>query len=139
MSINFVPSFKEKKSMSPVKQKGLTLLSFIMTLAVAGAILYFIVILFPMYEQYYTVRSAAKSMVNDPQVARVGDDPDAVKTLFYKRLDINSIDSLNGNNVHITRAGGEWHINVSYEDRRHLCFNLDIVGVFNLDQDLTQK
>ena len=49
-------------------QRGMTLTSFLTVLIVVGFFLYIGMKLFPMYQEYYAVRSAMKSLANEPGV-----------------------------------------------------------------------
>ena len=49
-------------------QRGMTLTSFLVVLIVVGFFLYVGMKLFPMYQEYYAVRSAMKSLSNEPGV-----------------------------------------------------------------------
>ena len=48
------------------KQKGMTLLGFVIVLSVVGFAAYILMKLFPMYSEYYSVRSAMKGLASEP-------------------------------------------------------------------------
>ena len=117
------------------KQSGLSLVGFLVVLAVVGFAAYVGMKLFPMYQEYYSVRSAMKGLANEPGVADM--DPAKVQDLFFRRLYINYSENVKPQNVKFERMEGGWKMRVNYEVRRPLVGNLDIVGNFENSQDLT--
>lgn len=118
------------------KQSGMTLLSFVIVLAVVGFAAYITMRLFPMYQEFYAVKSSMKGLANE---AGVGDmDPGRIQELFFRRLDINYATNIKSSHVKIERMEGGWNMKVSYEVRRPLVGNLDVVGNFNAEQALTR-
>ena len=66
------------------KQSGLSLVGFLVVLAVVGFAAYVGMKLFPMYQEYYSVQSAMKGLANEPGVADM--DPAKVQDLLFRRL-----------------------------------------------------
>ncbi len=118
-------------------QQGMTLISFVVVLAVVGFAAYIAMKLFPMYQEYYAVRTAAKSLAGEPGVGDM--DPSKIQDLFRRRLYINYSENVKRENVKIDRIEGGWNMKVNYEVRRSLVGNLDVVGVFDVSQDLTRQ
>lgn len=118
-------------------QRGMTLTSFLVVLIVVGFFLYVGMKLFPMYQEYYAVRSAMKSLAKDPSVGTMA--PAQIQDLFFKRLYINYSDNVKPSNVKFNRRDNGWTLNVSYEVRRPLVGNLDVVGKFESSQDLVRS
>ena len=119
------------------KQGGLSLLGFLVVLAVVGFAAYVGMKLFPMYQEYYSVRSAMKGLANEPGVADM--DPAKIQDLFFRRLYINYSENVKPQNVKFERTEGGWKMRVNYEVRRPLVGNLDVVGKFDVSQDLTRQ
>ena len=119
------------------KQGGLSLLGFLVVLAVVGFAAYVGMKLFPMYQEYYSVRSAMKGLANEPGVADM--DPAKVQDLFFRRLYINYSENVKPQNVKFERTDGGWKMRVNYEVRRPLVGNLDVVGRFDSTQELTRR
>lgn len=116
------------------KQAGMTLTSFLMVLAVVGFGLYIGMKLFPMYQEFYSVKVAMKSMANES----TGEfNPSTATQAFFKRMDMNYSDSVKRDNIKFERTDGGWRMNVAYEVRKPLIGNLDIVGNFTNSQDFT--
>ncbi len=118
-------------------QRGMTLTSFLVVLIVVGFFLYVGMKLFPMYQEYYAVRSAMKSLAKEPSVGTMA--PAQIQELFFKRLYINYSDNVKPANVKFNRRDNGWTLNVNYEVRRPLVGNLDVVGKFESSQDLVRS
>ena len=118
-------------------QRGITLIGFLIALAVAGFFAYVGMKLFPMYQEYYSVKSALKSLSNEPGIANA--DPAKIQDFFFRRLYINYSDNVKPENVKISRGERGWKIEVSYEVRRPMIYNIDVVGKFHAAQDLTRS
>lgn len=119
------------------KQSGMTLTSFVVVLAVVGFGLYIGMKLFPMYQEYYSVRTAMKGLANEPGSATM--DPSKLQDLFFRRLYINYSENVKKEDVKFERVEGGWRMKVNYEVRRELVGNLDVVGKFGTEQDLTKR
>ena len=119
------------------KQSGLSLVGFLVVLAVVGFAAYVGMKLFPMYQEYYSVQSAMKGLANEPGVADM--DPAKVQDLFFRRLYINYSENVKPQNVKFERMEGGWKMRVNYEVRRPLVGNLDVVGKFDKTQELTRR
>ena len=118
-------------------QRGMTLTSFLAVLIVVGFFLYIGMKLFPMYQEYYAVRSAMKSLAKEPGVGSM--EPARIQDLFFKRLYINYSENVKPANVKFDRRDNGWTLKVNYEVRRPLVGNLDVVGKFDSSQDLTRS
>ena len=119
------------------KQSGLSLVGFLVVLAVVGFAAYVGMKLFPMYQEFYSVQSAMKGLANEPGVADM--DPAKVQDLFFRRLYINYSENVKPQNVKFERVEGGWKMRVNYEVRRPLVGNLDVVGRFDSTQELTRR
>jgi hypothetical protein len=120
----------------PRKQQGMTLMSFVVVASVVGFFLYIAAKLFPMYNEYYSVRSALKGIANESGVAQK--DPAQIEDMFFKRMYINyASGNIKPEHVAIERAGGGLIIKVNYESRTSLVGNLDAVGRFSAEQSLS--
>ena len=118
-------------------QRGMTLMSFVVVLAVVGFAAYLAMKLFPMYNEYYSVRSAMKGLKNEPGIANF--DPGKIKEQFFRKLDISYSSHVKPEHVKITRneKGGGWLMDVNYEIREPMVGNLDVVGKFHATENLT--
>ncbi len=118
-------------------QKGMTLLSFVVVLSLVGFAAYVAMRLFPMYQEYYAVKSSLKGLANEQGVADM--DPARIKELFFRRLNMNYSTNIKPADVKIERMEGGWNMTVVYEVRRPLVGNLDVVGNFDAEQAITRR
>lgn len=118
-------------------QSGITLLGFIIVLGVVGLFAYIGMKLFPMYSEYYSVKSALKGLANEPGIANT--NPARIKDLFFRRLYISYSENVKPENVKITRVDSGWKMDVNYEVRRPMIANLDVVGKFDTSQMLARQ
>ncbi|WP_045736684.1 DUF4845 domain-containing protein [Xanthomonas sp. MUS 060] len=119
------------------KQSGITLTSFAVVLAVVGFFIYIGMKLFPMYLEFYAVRSAMKGLAAEPGSAQM--DPAEAKRSLFRRLDISNADNVKPEDVTFERTDTGVKMHVGYEVRRPLIANLDVVGKFDATQDLTTR
>lgn len=118
-------------------QRGITLTSFLVVLIVVGFFLYVGMKLFPMYQENYAVRSAMKSLANEPGIGSM--QPANIQKLLFKRLYINYSENVKPANVKFDRKDNGWTMRVNYEVRRPLIGNIDVVGKFDSTQDLSRS
>jgi hypothetical protein len=117
-------------------QSGITLLGFVIVLAVVGLFAYVGMKLFPMYSEFYSVKSALKGLASEPGIGNT--DPARIQDLFFRRLYISYSENVKKENVKIKRVDDGWQMEVSYEVRKPLIANLDVVGKFDATQLLTR-
>jgi hypothetical protein len=116
-------------------QGGMTLIGFVIVLAVVGFGAYIAMKLVPMYSEFYAVKQALKGLKAEPGIAN--QDPAKVQDLFFRRLYISYAENVKPANVSIERANGGWLMSVDYEVRKPLIANLDVVGKFSASEELT--
>ncbi|MDH5834765.1 DUF4845 domain-containing protein [Luteimonas kalidii] len=117
------------------KQGGITLLGFIIVAGVAGFFVFIGIKLFPMYSEYYSVKSALKGLAAEPGVGNY--PPGRIQELFFRRLNISYSSHVKKEHVKIQRVGEAWQMDVTYEVREPLVANLDAVGRFHATQLLS--
>ena len=114
-------------------QKGMTLIGFIVVLAVVGVFAYVGMKVVPMYLEYFAVKQAldglAKEGVSEINSAKVRD-------LFFRRLDVSYAENVKQEHVKLQRRDAGWKMTVDYEIRRPLIANLDVVGKFHAEKNL---
>ncbi len=118
-------------------QGGMTLIGFIIVLALVGFFAYIAMKLVPMYSEYYAVKQALKGLQQEPGIANR--DPAKIQDLFFRRLYISYAENVKADNVKIERVDGGWNMSVNYEVRKPLIGNLDVVGKFATSERLTKR
>ena len=116
-------------------QGGMTLIGFILILAVAGLFIYVGMKVVPMYMEYFSVKKSLDGLALEPGINNAS--PDRIRSLFFRRLYVNYSDNVKPENVKIERMQGGWKMTVKYEVRRPLISNLDVVGNFEASKELT--
>lgn len=116
------------------RQRGITLIGFLIVLSVAGFFIYIGMKLLPVYSEYYSVVSAMKGVAEEPGIANR--DPGAIRELFRRRFEIGYVESVRPENIRILRDGTGPRLEVTYEVRRPLMFNLDFVAKFEKTVDM---
>lgn len=118
------------------RQRGLTLIGFVVILAVLGFFAYVGMKLFPVYTEYYSVVQAMKGVQSEPGVANMSQAK--IKDLLFRRFYISYVESVKPEHVRVLRDKG-YALNVKYEVRRPLIYNLDFVASFDKTVDLTRQ
>ena len=118
-------------------QSGMTLIGFVIVLAVVGLFAYIGMKLLPMYSEYYAVKQALKGLQDEPGIA--DRDPAKIQDLFFRRLYISYAENVKPENVDIKRIDNGWQMDVNYEVRKPIISNLDVVGKFSATENLTNR
>ncbi|HEY5804399.1 MAG TPA: DUF4845 domain-containing protein [Lysobacter sp.] len=118
-------------------QSGMTLIGFVIALAVAGVFIYMGMKLVPMYSEYYAVKEALRELSKESGIAQK--DPGSIKDLFFRRLYISYAENVKPENVKIARKDSGYTMSVDYEVRRPLIANIDVVGHFTAEQLLSRS
>ena len=118
-------------------QGGMTLIGFVIVLGVIGFFAYIAMRLVPMYSEYYAVKQALKGLEAEPGIANR--DPAKIQDLFFRRLYISYAENVKPEHVKIERVDGGWNMRVDYEVRKPLMANLDVVGKFSADEQLSNR
>ena len=116
------------------RQRGITLIGFLIVLSVAGFFIYVGMKLVPVYSEYYSVVTAMEGVAEEPGIA--GRDPGAIRELFRRRFEIGYVESVRPENIRILRDSNGQRLEVTYEVRRPLMFNLDFVAKFEKTVDM---
>lgn len=118
------------------KQRGMTLIGFVMVLAIAGLFIYVGMKLIPMYTEFYSVKKALAAMANEDGIANKSAAD--VKRSLAKRLNMSYAGTIKSEHVKVERKGPGWFVTVEYENRRELIANLDVVGKFHAEKELVR-
>lgn len=115
------------------KQNGITMIGFLITLALIILFIYCGMKIIPMYTEYYSVKQALESMGKDPEVSTASKEK--IRMLFKRRMDIsyaNTVLKMDPLRIESTDTG--FLLVVEYERREEFIANLDIVGKFHAEQ-----
>ena len=106
-------------------QSGMTLIAFVIVLAVVGLF------------AYVAVKQALKGLAAEPGIA--DQDPAKIQDLFFRRLYISYAEDVKPEHVKITRIDSGWKMDVNYEVRKPMISNLDVVGKFAASENMTRR
>lgn len=118
-------------------QSGITLIGFVIVLGLVGVFIYIGMKLVPMYQEYFAVKQALKGLHDQPGIAN--ESPAKIQDLFFRRLYISYSENVDAKNVKLKRIDGGWRMDVNYEVRKPMIYNLDVVGKFSTSEDLTRQ
>lgn len=118
-------------------QSGMTLVGFIIVLAVVGVFAYMGMKVIPMYSEYYAVKQAMSGLASEPGVGEM--QPASIRSLFFRRLYVSYAENVKQENIKLVRKDAGWMMTVNYEVRRPLIANLDVVGKFNAEKELSRR
>lgn len=112
------------------RQSGISLMGFIIVLAVVGFFAYLGMKIFPAYSEYYNVISAMEQIAREPGAARWS--PNDILNSLDKRLYISYVNEahVNKRSFQIKKSGNGYLLTVKYEVREGLIYNLDYVAKF---------
>jgi hypothetical protein len=125
-----------KQSNRIATQRGMTLLGFVIVLMIAGAFAFVAIRLFPVYSEYYSVVSAMRAMQKEPGIA--AKSPEEVKGLLFRKFYISYVTTPKISDIKVTKRGGDTLLQVKYEKRGNLLYNLDYIAAFDKSVSLTR-
>jgi Tfp pilus assembly major pilin PilA len=111
------------------RQKGMTMLSW---LVVLGILVFFILIgikMVPTYLENYSIKQVLANMENDRKVRTMS--AAEMKKSFLKRLKINSVYEFDRNSIKIKKEKFGTRFSVDYEIRKPIAGNVSIVMEFS--------
>ncbi len=115
------------------KQLGITLMGFLIVLAVGGVFALFAAKIIPMYTEFSAVKKSMNTLAGQAGVGNL--PPDQVWSKLDFIFSTAYVDSVKKNNLQIIKKGKP-RIVVTYEVRKPLFYNLDLVGRFSHEEPL---
>jgi len=116
------------------RQRGMTLIGWLIVLALIGFFAMLVMKLGPIYMENYTIKMALESMENEPGLAEK--TPSQVRGFFQKRMDMNYVTRLTQDSVKIRREEGVTYLEVDYEVREPMVGNVDAIVTFKEKAEL---
>ncbi|MFO1431444.1 MAG: DUF4845 domain-containing protein [Candidatus Competibacteraceae bacterium] len=113
------------------RQWGISPIGGLLTLIAVCFIALLVLRVVPIYMAYFTVKSTLKDLAQDPASRQLS--VSELYTRLQKRFDISYISVVDARQVKIRQQGRERIISLTYEDRRPLIGNLDIVANFDIN------
>lgn len=117
------------QTMKIQKQRGITLIGFIIVLSFAIFISFIGMKIGPLYMEYYSVVSAMNGVASERGSANLS--PYDIRVKVLNRLYVSySAENVKEKHIKIVRKNGV-HLNVAYEVRKPVIGNLDVVAKFD--------
>lgn len=110
------------------RQRGVTFLGWLILLAPTVVVGYAAVRLAPVYLNYMKVVRALNLVASD---AAGNNDPRAIRTTIDKHFEIDMVDYPTSKDIKVTRNGGGWDVEASYDDEAPLFANISLHVVFD--------
>jgi hypothetical protein len=117
------------------KQRGLTFISWLVILIVAGFLVMVGIKITPVYIDHFAIVKILESVKNEPFAERKSKRE--LRSMIMKRLDINSLTQVTKDNISIKGSPGSRTINIAYEVRKHIAYNASMVMTFNDTVEIT--
>lgn len=114
------------------KQSGMTMLGFLITLAVVMFFLYSAMKIVPMYIEFYSVKKALASIANEQDASNASKEK--IRSMFARHLTIDYVKIIKPEMLKIDSTDVGYNLVVQYERREELFANLDVVGKFHAEQ-----
>jgi Tfp pilus assembly major pilin PilA len=119
------------------KQRGITLMGFIMVAAIAGFFALIGFKLFPAYSEYSGVIGAMKSVGGQPGADKM--ELTELQRALQKRFDVGYVDTVSAKQATLIKDKGPIQLNINYEYRAPLFYNLDYVAKFDYTVTLNNQ
>ena len=114
------------------KQRGITMLGFLITLCLVIFFAYCAMKIVPMYIEYYSVKKALASIASDAQAADA--TKEKIRSNFARHMQIDYVSTVKPEMLKIESTDTGYNLIMNYERREPLFANLDVVGKFNAQQ-----
>lgn len=110
-------------------QRGVSVISVLLLLAILGVGFTIGIRLFPVYMDYFNVKSIMNEEAHSPGIG--SKNYRAVWDGISKRLDINDINGITQKNFSMKTVGNQTTLTIKYQIKRHLIGNID--GLMSFD------
>lgn len=116
------------------KQRGITLVSFVIVLVVIGFFVYMGMVLGPSYSEYYGVVKSMKSLAAQSNAENA--DLNRLQIDLQKYFDVGYVESVQGTDLKLIRNKDTNDIDLNYEVRKPFIYNIDFVIKFDFTTPL---
>ena len=111
-------------------QRGMTYLGMLILMIVIAFCAIVVIKVMPVYLEHFKVESSLKSLAQDSKGDTAQLPPAEIRKLLMRRLEVNDVSHVKKEDIAISREGKKTMVDVSYEARVTLFFNLDLVARF---------
>lgn len=115
---------------TPSRQKGMTMIGWLIVLALIGFFTLLVLRLGPIYLQNYEVKSHLKGLHQEPLITQKSNAE--IRKLLTRRFEIDNIDTvIKPNMIQIDSGEGRIKIRIQYEVRTKILGNVDALVSFD--------
>lgn len=115
---------------SAQRQSGVTLIGWIIIIALVVFVATIVIRLFPLYLEHFSVTSSLNSLATDAELK--GASPGEIRSSLMRRLGINSVDRVGSEDIEIVRAtSGGYEVRVSYQVQVPFVHNIEFLVSFD--------
>lgn len=121
------------------KQAGMTLISWVIVLALIGFFVTLAMRLVPMYQEYYGVVQIMEGMEKEITTNKL--TRQQVRTLLAKRFNTGYIHSVEDDHIELLRGKNNVHVDkiiIDYEVREPFLAHISLVGSFHIEAQAKQ-
>ncbi len=111
------------------RQRGMTFIGWVVTLAIVGFFVLLTLRLLPGYLEYFKIKGVLESLEKEPNLTQA--TKTEIRKLISRRLDINSVDHVTAKDFRIEKRDGRLVVRVDYEVRVPILGNVDAVQKFH--------
>ncbi len=122
---------------NPQRQQGVTMIGWIIILAIIGFFVLWVLRLGPVYMENYSVKKALASLENDPEAYSLS--AKQAKNRMDGYFNINYITTVPREAVKIKKGGGALKVEIDYEVRVPIVGNIDAILSFSDKAEITSN
>ena len=111
------------------KQKGLTMISWLVILVFLGFQAVVAINIIPVYLTDSSIKAMWRALPNDGDL--IGAPPKRIREVVIKRLKINNVYALKKDDIKIRKHKNHYVVSVTYEPRGKIIGSLDYIVTFN--------
>ena len=112
------------------KQKGLTLVSWLMLMALIGFIVLIVLRMFPIYTNHFKIEDVLHSLADETNLYNL--PREELLSIIDRKLNINMASGFRHEHFTITlKENGNKVMAIKYEDRRNITGNIDVIVSFD--------
>jgi len=122
------------------KQRGMTLISWVIVLGVIAFFATVVMRLLPMYQEYYSVVGIMDNMKIELENTKM--TKAQANTMLMRRFNTGYVSSVKKDNIEISRGKRQTHVTkivIDYEVREPFIAHIDLVGHFQKEIDVEPK
>ncbi len=119
------------------KQVGASVYILMFLAACVGFVLLSVMKLWTFYMDFYIVKGAIDDLADDPELKKLGSE--GVRSTIIKKMNVNMVYSVNRDGLLVEKYDGGVAIDIEYEVREHMFYNIDVILNFEYSVDYELK